>query len=480
MTLTPDQLLWLSNNKPGYERILMHSILHDRAKRTAMLGVPLRPDDFGAVSLGAILQGLILATSVMQRMDLDMPYPPTVEQLKSYMFAATKEADSKVSEDDLEGAYTDLNDLQDPRRKEHWYYLDTYFVAWLTSVRAKVYGRKAQVNPITDAPAMALLIEQDMRRASSAIYSFESDDMHQALYGTSEEGKIRRPTGFDGLDEATNGGWGEAECYGLVAPTGGGKSIAAGQTGYYTASTGGDTLILTTELPVIEYMVRMISNACNIKIGLIQDCLNMGQVRAIVALDNPVALDKVDMAIRVMTERMRIVKLHPDQGLNARAIMDREIAIYEQLKGRKPTLVIFDWLGRVADVAASGSSSDRTVAWEKAADSCVQFSEVSGIPSLILLQATNDSTRFQILSREHIGISKGVIKQMHMAFAISAWMDPAAIKQALLNGGQLQSTMRTTPDEQVISILKARKGEGTYIPVKRNFAYQRFVSAKQR
>lgn len=477
MTLTPDQLTWLSANKSGYELILMHAILHDRGRRMAMLGVPLGPLDFGSPALAAILQGLILAQSVMARMDADMPYPPTVEQLRTYMFAATKEAGSLVSGEDLEDGYAALATLQDPGRKDQWYFLDTYFTAWLSSVRAKGYARKAQMNPVADAGEMAALIQRDIRKAESAIWTQENDDMFQALYGTSEVGKVRRSTGFGALDEALNGGWGEAECCGLMAGTGGGKSALAGQVGYSNASTGGDTLILTTELPVVEYMVRMISNACSIKINLIQDCLNMGQVKAMVAAHDPAALDKVDKALSVMVGRMRIIKLHPDQGLNARAIMEREVMLYEQQMGRKPTLVIFDWLGRVADVAGTGKQSDRTVAWELAADSCVQFSEVSGIPALILLQAVNNANTKRILTIEDTGISKGVWKQMVMGFAVTNAIDMAAAKQAMLTGA-LQTTMKTTPDEQAFCIIKSRKGEGTFIPVKRQMIYQRFVSGK--
>lgn len=478
MNLTPEQLVWLSANKAGYELVLMHAILHDESRRAAMLSVPLGPLDFDSLELGAILQGLIMSEAIMAKMGTHMPFPPTVDQLKSYMYAATKEKDSTVAEDDLPGAYRALEELQSPHRKDQWYFLDTYFVAWLTSVRAKGYARRAQKNQIANAAEMSQLIDKDIRKASSAIWSAESDDMYQALYGTSEVGKVRRPTGFPALDEALNGGWGEGECYGLMAGTGGGKSVLAGQVAYYEASTaGGAPLILTTELPVVEYMVRMISNSCNVKIPLIQDCLNMNQVKMVLASQDPVALARFEVALKVITEKMRIVKLHPDQGLNARAIMEQQVQLFERQMGRKPTLVIFDWLGRVADVANTGKQSDRTVAWELAADSCVQFSEVSGIPALVLLQAVNNANTKKVLSIEDTGISKGVWKQMVMGFAITNCVDTAAVKQALLTGA-LPGTMRTTPDDQLFCIVKSRKGEGTYIPVKRQMLYQRFRSGR--
>jgi hypothetical protein len=66
---------------------------------------------------------------------------------------------------------------------------------------------------------------------------------------------------------------------------------------------------------------------------------------------------------------------------------------------------------------------------------------------------------------------------MVMGFAITNTIDQAAIKQAMLMGA-LQATMNTTPDDQLFCIIKARKGEGTFIPVKRQMRYQRFVSGK--
>lgn len=479
MDLTPDQLLWLSANKNGYETILMHAILHDKMRRVSMLGVPLGARDFASPALSAILQGLILAESVMARMGATMPFPPTVQQLQTYMLASTKEKDSLVIEEELTEAYKVLNLLQDPGKSDQWYFLDTYFPTWLSSVRVKGYASKSLMNPLADAAAVQRAIEKDIRSANAAIYSIESDDRYQALYGTSEVGKIRRSTGFGELDEALGGGLGEAECYGIMSGTGGGKSVLAGQIAYHEALTCGAPLILTTELPVIEYICRMLSNACNIKISLIQDCLNVGQIKQMVASTDPAALGRVEVALKVITERVGLVKLHPDQGLGARAIMEQQIMLYEHQFGRKPTLVIFDWLGRVADVANTGKQSDRTVAWELAADGCVQFSEVSGIPAVILLQAVNNANTKSILTQDDTGISKGVWKQMVAGVGITNTLDLKAVKAALLIGGGLPGSMKTTLEDQLFCLIKARKGEGTFIPVARQFLYQRFKSGKR-
>jgi hypothetical protein len=280
------------------------------------------------------------------------------------------------------------------------------------------------------------------------------------------------------LDEATGGGWGEAECFGLFAGTKGGKSVCAGQVGYFNASTNGDTLIISTEMGAMDYIARMISNACNIKISLIKDCTNVGQIRQIVAIDNPTFLPRLEAAIALIADRIRIVKIHPDQGLGARAIMEQQTQTYFQQKGRMPTLVIFDWLGRIADSGGSTNSSDRILAWERAADSCVQFCEISGIPALILLQAVNNAQTKSVLTLEDVGISKGVFKQFTMAFGITNTIDKAAIKQALLTGA-LQDTMHTTLEDQLFCVVASRKGEASYIPVKRQFLYQRFVTGRR-
>lgn len=479
MNLSPDQLTWLSANKDGYELILMHAILHDQLRRAAMINLPLTARDFSSGSLAAIWQGVVMADGIMRRINFEMPTPPGLDCLRPYMVAATKDKTSIVAEDELPAAYDLLEELQSPHRKEQWYFLDTYFSAWLTSSRAKIYARRAQMNAIANADEMVSLLSKDIQKANAATFSTESDDMYKAIYGTDEERKTRIATGFSALDQATGGGFGEAECFGLFSGTKGGKSVCAAQVGYYIASTGGDTLIISTEMPVMAYINRMISNACSIKISLIKDCLNVGQIRQVVTADNPSALDRVDVAVKSIVDRVRIVKVHPDQGLGARALMEQQVQVYIQQKGRRPSIVIFDWLGRIADSGnAAGSSSDRILAWERAADSCVQFSEVSGIPALILFQAVNNAQTKSILTLDDIGISKGVFKQMTMGFGITNTIDKAAIKQALMTGA-LQDTMYTTLEDQLFCIVASRQGEATYIPVKRQFLYQRFVEGKR-
>lgn len=477
MTLTPDQLLWLSANKDGYELILMHAMLHDKMRRVAMLGIPLGPRDFSTSSLSAILQGLILAESVMSKMDATMPFPPTVDQLKSYMHASTKEKDSLVVEDELPEAYKVLELLQSPHRSDQWYFLDTYFAAWLSSARAKGYARRALSPVIANASEMMAAIDQDIRKANAAIYSPESDDMYKAIYGTTEVGKLRRSTGFGALDEAAGGGWGDGECYGMFAGTKGGKSVCAAQVGLFNALSGGHTLLISTEMNAMDYITRFVSNACHIKISLIKDCTNVGQLRQVVASHDPPALGKLEMIIQLIIDRIRIVKIHPDQGLGARAIMEQQTQVYEQLKGVKPTLVIFDWLGRIADSGGAKNSSDRVMAWERSADGCVQFCEITGIPALILLQAVNNAQTKLVLGLEDVGISKGVFKQFTMAFGITNTVDKTVVQQALLTGSNSNS-LQTTKDDQMFCVVASRRGESTYIPVKREFLFQRFGGGK--
>jgi hypothetical protein len=468
------QTLWLSTNKATYERVLLHAALHDKSRRVAVMGVPLTSRDFSDNKLSAIWQGLVLAETIMQKMGTSMPTPPTVEQLRSYMLAAVKEQDSVIAEDDVEPACEVLSQLQSDSLKDQWYFLDFYFTAWMTSSRTKSYARKAQMYPVIDSDEIVNLITRDIQKANAAVYSPESDDMYQALYGTSELGRVRRPTGFAALDQATGGGLGDSECFGLFSGTKGGKSVCACQVGYYNASVGGDTLIISTEMRSMDYISRMISNACNIKISLIKDCMNVGQLRQVVAMDNPPALQKLESVIATIADRVRIVKIHPDQGLGARAIMEQQTRQYTDQKGRAPTLVIFDWLGRIADSGGSTNSSDRILAWERAADSCVQFCEIHGIPALILLQAVNNAQTKSVLTLEDVGISKGVFKQFTMAFGITNTIDKAAIKQAMMSGA-IQDTMRTTLEDQLFCVVASRKGEATYIPVRRQFLYQRFA-----
>jgi hypothetical protein len=113
------------------------------------------------------------------------------------------------------------------------------------------------------------------------------------------------------------------------------------------------------------------------------------------------------------------------------------------------------------------------MAWEASANSCVKFAENTGIPTLVLAQAVNDAQLKRVLTISDIGISKGIGKNMVLVVGITNSMDTAGVKAAINGKADMPKSMIL--DEQFFCVSKARKGEGSNIPVKRNFRYQKFM-----
>lgn len=253
------------------------------------------------------------------------------------------------------------------------------------------------------------------------------------------------------------------------------NSIAAAQCGWHEANNGGHPLIVSTELRAREYVVRMVSNAVSIPINLIQDCENFTQIRQAVAMQAGMAFKTslLETVLQKIRERVRVAKIGADDGLDARATLEREVAKYRSLYGVDPTWVCLDWLGTMADVGGGAKgTSERAMLWETSASSCVRFADVSGIPTLVLAQAVNNAQRKHVLAIDDIGISKGIGKNMVAVIGVTNTINDAEVKAAIMGKTDLPSSM-TLPD-QLFCVCKARKGEGANIQVRREFKYQRF------
>lgn len=137
-----------------------------------------------------------------------------------------------------------------------------------------------------------------------------------------------------------------------------------------------------------------------------------------------------------------------------------------------PTWVCLDWLGSVADLSSSKTTNERAMAWEIAGNGGVKFAEKSGIPTVIMAQAVNDAQPKRVLTINDIGISMGIGKSMAAVIGISNTIDKAGIAAAERGKGDMPRSMIL--EDQFYCVCKARKGEGSNVPVRREFKYQRF------
>lgn len=477
--LTEEMVLWLTTNHGSYEFYLLHTLFHDklhRAKKMSVLG----PEDFEFDAHVLTYRALQNAVTLGRQVGVDLPTPPSLLEMIGHVASAEKELKSLSLDPGVaKDASVIIANLMNPTFREHWYLVDPYFSDWLTSGRAKKYARKAAIASLVNTTDLVSVMQQDKAKASAAAAGDDNDAMEKMMSDENEEMVERRSTGNSALDDCFGGGWCPGDCYLIFSGTGGGKTICVCQCAWHEANTGGHVLIISTEVAECKYVGRIVSNACSIYIGDIKDCANFAQLRSIVSRKYPEKLDQLNHVLRVIYERIRIVRIDSDEGLQVRAVMERETAIFESKKGRKPTLGFVDWLGTMADVNQTGKgSSDRIVAWELSAAGAVKYAADSNIPWAILAQAVNDAQLKGTLGLSDIGIAKGIGKNMVVVVGITNTLDVAALKAAVLEGGDAPVGM--TKDDQYYCVAKAREGEGTIIPVRRQFGYQRFVARQRR
>lgn len=474
--ITPEMRQWLTDNRETYEFYMLHMALHDPLWRLKMIGTPVLPADFRREEYCLVMGGIIGATKLLGLLDHEMPVPPSSEFLSTYIEVVARELGSDTEE--IRGALALVDEMQDPSYKEMYYCVPVYYETWYGAGRSKRVARKFMEVDMPDVHEQIGVLQKALAAAQSASASVETDQMDEFMTGTSMDRVPRRPSGIAGLDLCLNGGWGDGECYLLFAGTKGGKSIMAGQCAWNEASANhGYPMIVSTELLPREYAVRIVSAAAGIPIDKIQDCENMAQVLSAVGSD-PVMMNRLPVVEGVLAkigERIRVHKVSPDEGMDARMLLEREVLRYEEKVGRKPTWVCLDWLGSVADQGGGGSSSsERAQLWESSANGCVKFAETSRIPTLVLAQAVNNSQLLPVLSINDIGISKGIGKNMVLVAGITNTLDKKGIGLAVRGEADMPRAMIL--QDQFLCVCAARKGEGSNIPIRRDFRYQRFVT----
>ena len=477
-TFTPEMREWLTSNCKDYELYMMHMAFHDQLWRLKMIGTPVTPDDFRRESYALVMGALIGATKVLGVLNHELPTPPSREFMRTYIEVVAREFGS--DDEEITEALNLVSRLQDEKYKEMHYCVGPYFEGWYGSIRSKRAAKELMKVDVPDVPGAIEDIENALANAREAARGEEGDAYLDFFSGTAIERQPRSSTGIDGLDECLNGGWGQGECYLIFGGSGGGKSIAAGQCAWHEASANdGRPLIVSTELFPREFIARIISCGCSIPIHLLQDCENPCQIRQAIATDwsQLHKLPEVEEALKLLQDRAYIYKVSADDGMDARAVLNRAVLRYEKVYGRRPTWVCLDWLGSVADVGAGsgrGGASERAMVWEHAANGCVKFAEFSGIPTLVLAQAVNDAQTRPVLTINEIGISKGIGKNMTAVFGLGNSIDQSAKKG--------QATDKSRPmfrKDQFLCVCKSRKGEARNIPVRRDFLYQRFVAAQE-
>lgn len=455
---------------------MLHRMYHDVTYRTHLLTLDLHHKDFESADLSLLFAALKLNETIAGMMGVPSEKSMNPEGVTNSIRAAA--LDVEADEALITETLATLVELQKPEYSSEWYVLQHYSNLWLMSRRFKAVARKAMMTPAVNAAMLLENLHKSAEMATALGEGGETDAMADVLFGEDDEGLMRRSTLIPALDKCLNGGWGAGECYLAFGGTGAGKSILAGQCAWNEISTGGKMLLVTTELTAPEYVARIISNACEINIGILQDCKNLKQMRASIqrqtpAHELPMRLSRVENCVELIKANLQIQKCNTDASVPAGQVLQNEYEKFKKKFGAPPTLVILDWLGTIADVSSTGNgSAERAAAWERSASSCVKFAEKNGVATLVLAQAVNDAHMKAVLTLQDIGIAKGIGKNMVVVIGITNFVKKSEIIAAGMGRGELPAD--NFKPEQMFCACKTRKGPPTNVMVYRQFDKQRF------
>ena len=473
--MTREMTEWLAANIEPYERFLLHALLHNPDIRRQTLDL-VTHKDMSSDAMGLTIAGLKVAVSVHEQIGTELPFPPELSAMIPHLRAAAAQHD--FGPEDVRSAMKLLVEMQDPALASTHIYVEPYFSAWFTTVRAKSVARSAQRNVVVNADKMVETLQHDIEQASRAFKKDTDRNMRYVLFGEETEPLERTSTGIPGLDACMNGGTCDGEAYGIFAPTGGGKSILAGQLALNRILRKKHVLIVTTELQPYEYVGRMASAALTIPIPMLADCTTVNAMRQAIKScpRQSKKLDEFNELVEQIATYLSVQKIDPEEAKSAASALETQYKLFADAFDAPPTLVILDWLGSLADQGGGGKlmgSSERSAVWEMSASGICRWAARRGPATFYLLQATNDSETKAVLTRADIGVGKGVLKDAIMGIGVTACIDMAALKQAAL--GKAEAPRDKCRKEQLFCVVKARKGEEFNVPVTREFLYQRFV-----
>lgn len=165
--------------------------------------------------------------------------------------------------------------------------------------------------------------------------------------------KPRIPTGVGAVDYLLGGGLSSPECYGILGPTGGGKTLMALQLAASLAERGQHVLYYTYEQPAKELQPRLLSCVAKIDRELI-DGKNWDKV-------DSATQDAIAQASAVCRGNLSII----DRSSEGDNILEIEERIQRAIDAdKKPALIVIDWMWILVTrmmASQSGRREDRKI-----------------------------------------------------------------------------------------------------------------------
>lgn len=266
----------------------------------------------------------------------------------------------------------------------------------------------------------------------------------------------RYSSGLRSLDKALGGGFGRKEFTLFIAGTGAGKTVMACQLGLQFALQGKKGVIITTEQPHDQLVVRIASNYCNVPFEQIKDGLKEERLSA----DQMPKYAEMRIAIG---QRLFFENWLEDRSKSIITDLDNYIRGFIG-EHEKIDFLILDWIG-----GALGSMNHTDVAairhtYQFTADKLSDLAIAHNIPTIGFAQAhPQQAANKRNIDSTMMSECKSMGRNATNIIGISA----------LIDNERSDENVPIYQTDQFFWVSKARKSSGGQVRFRRRFAFQR-------
>jgi hypothetical protein len=280
----------------------------------------------------------------------------------------------------------------------------------------------------------------------------------EAMKKSQESDVQRYPMGIPAVDAALGGGFAKGEFTLVPIPSGGGKTVLACNLVTNFSRQGLKGILITTEQGPDELMPRFISAGCEIPFSAIKDGVKLDKL-------NAEQQTRIHQFQDILEEHVVLV----DWG---KSDHDAATEIPNEIRNARKKLgqvdyVILDWIGGSLGAAFKGQLDKLRLIFKRTADSLDQHAKNENVFTIGFAQTTPSlSHNKRKIDRTMVGECKTMHERATNVIGVSALQEDTEE-----GSGKPNFLLK-----QWFNLDKSRKSVGGCVPVKRDFAYQRFTT----
>lgn len=413
--------------------------------------------DFDDFKHNIILIGLRRYYNIMQDTvppdgKMNLPQP---EVFEDFLRAEAKNGSLCLEEEtsDIIREYKNL--LEDTR--DFSYQAKKFMPAWLTRKRA------GHISSGSDLTLEKLLTSAEIH--ADIVSAVDQDNDSFILYGRHPE--YDEPSGRVDLGKdlrnlsASIGGLFRGDCYLFHSPTGGGKTVVAGQILVNLVLSGLKGIFISTEQPWKEIEPRIISSACDVQINM---PFMVNRFHREAALQHKSCQQRILEWEKNAFEKFCFVRWSTDNTQSVRTDLEATIRKGAARLGQQPDFVILDWIGGA--IGDNVDSNNLRFAYQTAADAFAAAADKHKFIGIATAQSKSDRN-YLTLTAEQLA----ECKSMHRKFTTLVGITAIAEKTDDEGHDPTNNRIRKF---QFFDVSKARKGIERRIAMERFFEYQKF------